>query len=383
MIFLFCVGVVDDLHVAATLEHTYDVRKRVSETATYPRGNPMSRSAAYVAEGKIETREVDPVDPKAGEVQVRVAYVGLCGTDLHIYHGHMDKRVTRPLTFGHEMSGTVEAVGKGVDGWAPGDAVTVMPLKWDGTCAACHAGHHYICQHLTFIGIDSPGALQELWTVPESTLVRLPAGLDLRTAALAEPTAVAVHDVRRSGLQTGDKAVVLGGGPIGLLIACVARDAGAHVMVVELDSGRRALAASLGFATADPAGDVAAAVAEWTGGNGAEVVFEVSGAAPPVALATALAKVRGTIVVVAIHSAPREVNLQQVFWKELTIVGARVYQRSDFERAVDLLAREVIPAGKIITRSVPLEDTADALSQLAKGEAMKVLVDVASTSQEN
>jgi 2-desacetyl-2-hydroxyethyl bacteriochlorophyllide A dehydrogenase len=342
----------------------------------------MSRSAAYIAEGTIETREVEPVEPKDGEVQVRVAYVGLCGTDLHIYHGDMDKRVTTPLIFGHEMSGTIEAVGKGVQGWAPGDSVTVMPLSWDGTCAACHAGYHYICQHLTFIGIDSPGALQELWTVPASTLVRLPAGLDLRTAALAEPTAVAVHDVRRSGLQTGDKAVVLGGGPIGLLIACVARNAGALVMVVELDSGRRELAASLGFETADPAGDVAAEVDEWTGWNGADVVFEVSGAAAPVALVTALAKVRGTIVVVAIHSAPRELNLQQVFWKELTLVGARVYQLSDFERAVDLLAREVIPAGKIITRSVPLEETADALSQLAKGEAMKVLVDVVATSQE-
>jgi 2-desacetyl-2-hydroxyethyl bacteriochlorophyllide A dehydrogenase len=342
----------------------------------------MSRSAAYVAEGKIETHEVEPVKPGDGEVQVRVAFVGLCGTDLHIYHGHMDKRVTRPLIFGHEMSGTVEAVGKGVRGWTPGDAVTVMPLSWDGTCAACQAGFHHICQHLTFIGIDSPGALQELWTVPASTLVRLPAGLDLRTAALAEPTAVAVHDVRRSGLQTGDKAVVLGGGPIGLLIACVGRNAGAQVMVVELDAGRRDLAASLGFETADPAGDVVAEVGEWTGGNGADVVFEVSGAAPPVALVTALAKVRGTIVVVAIHSAPREVNLQQVFWKELTIVGARVYQLSDFERAVDLLAREVIPAAKIITRSVPLEETADALAQLAKGEAMKVLVDVAATSKE-
>jgi (R,R)-butanediol dehydrogenase / meso-butanediol dehydrogenase / diacetyl reductase len=342
----------------------------------------MSRSAAYVAEGKIETREIEPREPKAGEVRVRVAFVGLCGTDLHIFHGHMDKRVTRPLIFGHEMSGTVEAVGTGVEGWALGDAVTVMPLKWDGTCAACHAGYQHICQHLTFIGIDSPGALQELWTVPASTLVRLPAGLDLRTAALAEPTAVAVHDVRRSGLQTGDKAVVLGGGPIGLLIACVAREAGAHVMVVELDAGRRELATSLGFETADPEGDVAVAVAGWTGGNGAEVVFEVSGAAPPVALTTALAKVRGTIVVVAIHSAPREINLQQVFWKELTIVGARVYQRSDFERAVDLLARQVIPAGKIITRSVPLEETAEALSQLAKGGAMKVLVDVAATSEE-
>lgn len=342
----------------------------------------MTRGAAYVGAGHVDVRDVEPTGPGNGEVQVRVAYCGLCGTDLHIFQGHMDGRVQRPLVFGHEMSGEIESVGDGVTGWSRGDKVTVMPLDWDGDCAACHEGHHHICQNLNFIGIDSPGALQELWTVPAGTLVRLPPSLDLRTGALVEPTAVAVHDVRRSGLQAGDRTVVFGGGPIGTLIACVARHAGAEVLLVEIDEGRRELAGSLGFDTLDPtATDFAGQVRGWTGGDGADIVFEVSGAAAAVRLTTTVAKVRGTIVVVAIHAAPREVDLQQVFWKELTLVGARVYQRGDFERAAELLARGVIPGNRLISGTVPLDDTQSALARLAGGAAMKLLVDVAGSAR--
>ncbi|TQS41212.1 zinc-dependent alcohol dehydrogenase [Cryptosporangium phraense] len=333
---------------------------------------------AYEGEGLLRTTPVTAEPPGPGELQVAVAYCGLCGTDLHIAHGNMDARVKTPLVFGHEASGTVAAVGPGVEGWAVGDPLTVMPLLWDGTCAACLAGHQHICQNLTFVGIDSPGALQQRWNVPASIAVPLPADLSLRTAALVEPVAVAVHDVRRSELQVGDRAVVLGGGPIGVLIACVARHAGARVLVAEVDPGRRGLASALGFDVVDPAtDDVPEFVEGWTGGTGADVVFEVSGAAAAARSTTALAKVRGTIVVVAIHAAAREIDLQRVFWRELRLLGARVYQRSDFERAIELLHGGVIPADELITGVVPLDGTPGAMADLSAGRAMKILVDVA------
>ncbi|MGE3192701.1 MAG: zinc-binding dehydrogenase [Microbacteriaceae bacterium] len=334
-------------------------------------------SARYTGDGAVETAQIDATDPGPGQVQVRVAYTGLCGTDLHIVHGAMDARVERPLVFGHEASGEVAAVGSGVEGWAVGDPVTVMPLDWDGTCPACRAGHTHICQHLDFIGIDSPGALQELWNVPARTLVRLPADLALDHAALVEPVAVAVHDVRRSELRAGDKAVVIGGGPIGVLIATVARDQGAEVVVIELDAGRRAQIADLGIQTLDPrATDQVEWVNDWTDDAGADVVFEVSGAAAAVLGATGLAKVRGTVVVVAIHPTPREIDLQRMFWRELRLLGARVYEAEDFATAVELLARGVIPADLLITRIVPLSKTAEAFGDLEAGRAMKILVDV-------
>ena len=332
--------------------------------------------AAYTGNATIEVGEVEPAAPRAGEVAVEVAFTGICGTDLHILHGSMDARVTRPAVIGHEMSGVVGALGEGVQNWEVGDRVTVMPLAWDGTCPACLAGHQHICQNLDFVGIDSPGAMQTTWNVRADLLVALPRELPLDHAALVEPVAVAVHDVRRSGLTAGESVVVLGGGPIGILIALVARDRGAEVLVSEPDPGRRAALADLGLATVDPSvDDIAALVDQRTGGAGADVVFEVSGAPRAVIDATSVAKVRGTVVVVAIHPTPVPVDLKQVFWRELSILGARVYQRTDFERAVELLTSGVIPAASLISRVFPLADAPLAFTELEQGSAIKVLVD--------
>lgn len=334
-------------------------------------------AAEYTGSRTIAVEEREKLELRQGEVRIAVAYVGICGTDLHIYHGDMDSRVTMPATIGHEMSGTIAELGPGVEGWAVGDAVTVMPLSWDGTCPACRAGNEHICQNLDFIGIDSPGALQQYWNVPASTLVKLPSEISLRDAALVEPVAVAVHDVRRSKLGAGDKVVVIGAGPIGVLIATVATAFGAEVVVAEIDGTRRSAAEDMGLVTLDPSTvDQVAWVNEWTGDAGADVVFEVSGAAAAVLGATGLAKVRGTVVVVAIHPTPRPVDLHRVFWRELTILGARVYERRDFERAVELVAEGAIPSQKLITRVVALAEVASAFEALEAGQAMKILVEV-------
>jgi 2-desacetyl-2-hydroxyethyl bacteriochlorophyllide A dehydrogenase len=334
-------------------------------------------TASYVGDHTITVSEGEPEAPAPGHVQIKVAYTGLCGTDLHIVHGNMDARVTTPLVFGHEMSGTIAALGDGVTDWAVGDPVTVMPLDWDGTCPACIEGNQHICQNLNFIGIDSPGSLQGYWNVPAGVLVALPPTLKLDHAALVEPTAVAVHDVRRGNVRPGDKVVIIGGGPIGVLIASVAREFGGEVVVIELDPNRRAQIGALGFETLDPREtNQVEWVNEWTADAGADIVFEVSGAAAAVLAATDLAKVRGTLVVVAIHPVPREINLQRLFWRELTILGARVYQRVDFEKAVKLLDGGVIPADLLISKIVPLAQTQRAFADLEAGRAMKILVDV-------
>src|SRR5436305_793881 len=226
----------------------------------------------------IRVEEREPLAPGPGQVQLAVAYVGLCGTDLHIKHGAMDGRVTIPAVIGHEMSGTVAAAGEGVSRWSPGDQLTVMPLDWCGSCPACAAVHQHICQNLVFVGIDSGGAMQRSWTVPERLLVRLPSGLDLQSGALAEPVAVAVHDVRRGAVARGERVLVAGGGPIGLLIACVAAAEGAEVLVSEPNRHRRSVAARLGFRAVDPSGgDLRATLDQWTGGAGVDAAFEVSG----------------------------------------------------------------------------------------------------------
>jgi len=333
-------------------------------------------AACYVGERTLTVMRQEPRSPGRGEVAIDVAYTGICGTDLHILHGAMDARVKLPAVLGHEMSGTIGAVGDGVDGWSPGDRVTVMPLAWCGSCPACRAGHQHICHNLDFLGIDSPGSMQASWTVSQDVLVALPDSLSLADGALAEPTAVAVHDVNRAGLREGERALVVGGGPIGLLIASVASARGAEVLVLELSEPRRAFANELGLRSIDPtAGDLEEVVADWTDGAGADVAFEVSGAVAGIETAIQSLAVRGRLVVVAIHSTPAPVNLFRVFWRELTLIGARVYERADFEAAVGLLASGAVPAARMITRIDPLDEVDAAFAELESGRAMKMLID--------
>lgn len=317
-----------------------------------------------------------PVSPGPGQVQIRVSHCGICGTDLHVFHGKMDHRVTLPQVIGHEMSGVIEAVGSGVSGYAPGDRVTVRPLDPCGSCPACKAGHGHICQKLKFIGIDAPGALQGLWTVPAHTLHRLPANLSLEQGALIEPLAVACHDVRMGDVQAGEYVVVQGGGPIGTLIALVAGTAGGRIVISEVNPFRIGLAKELGIETVNPREtNLEHFVNEQTDGAGADVVFEVSGAVAGAEMMTRLPRTRGRIVMVAIFAEPPKVDLFRFFWRELKLVGARVYEAQDFEKAIALAASGRLPLDKIVTTRLPLEDITSGFRQMESGgDVMKVLV---------
>lgn len=335
------------------------------------------KAAFYEGNEQIRIGECMPVAPGAGEVQIRVSHCGICGTDLHVFHGAMDHRVTKPAVIGHEMSGVIETVGAGVSGWAAGDRVTVRPLDACGACPACEAGNSHICMKLKFIGIDRPGAMQKLWTVPAKTLHRLPDSLSLKAGALIEPIAVACHDVRLGEVAAGEFVVVLGGGPIGALVALVARHKDARVLVSEMNPFRINMLRELGFEVVNPAEtDLVALVEEKTGGAGADVVFEVTSSKAGAEMMTKLPRVRGRIVVVAIFSKPIEVDLFKFFWRELSLRGARVYEAQDFEEAIQLAASGALPLDKIITNVAPLDQLEWGLRQLEKGgEVMKVLIE--------
>lgn len=334
-------------------------------------------AAQYTPGQGVTVVEASPVPPGPGQVQIAVAFNGICGTDLHIVHGAMDERVGTAAVIGHEMSGHVVAGGEGTEGWQPGTPVTVMPLLWCGECPTCLAGHHHICDKLTFVGIDSPGALQQLWTVPQEILVALPQDLPLRSAALVEPVAVAHHDIERGRVAAGENVVVVGGGPVGVLIAIVAAHRGANVRVVEVDAFRRGVIEDLGLATIDPvAEDVSAVVDAFTGGAGADVSFEVSGSQGGLTTSLSVLRPRGRLVAVGIHPQLREIDVKRIFWKELEILGARVYERSDYDGAIDLIATGVIPVEALISEVVPLTQAPEAFEALARGgSVMKVLVD--------
>ena len=317
-----------------------------------------------------------PVPPAAGQVQIRVTFCGICGTDLHLFHGAMAQRLTLPHVMGHEMSGTIAAIGTDVAGYQPGDRVTVRPLDPCGRCPACAASHGHICHNLKFIGIDTPGALQGLWTVPAHTLHRLPESLSLRQGAMVEPIAVACHDVRMGEVREGEFVAVIGGGPIGMLIALVAPARGARLLMAEVNPFRIQLARELGIDAVNPADtDLVSLVNQRTGGAGADVVFEVSGSAAGAEMMTKLPRTRGRIVVVAIFADPPKVDLFRFFWRELKLAGARVYEAEDFDLAIQLAAGGKLPLDKLITDVVPLDRLEDGMRQMERGgDVMKILV---------
>jgi len=334
------------------------------------------RAAFYEGHETIRIGPCEPVAPSPQTVQIKVSHCGICGTDLHLFRGEMDHRVRIPQVIGHEMSGTVTAIGLGVTGFSLGDRVTAMPLDPCNHCPACTAGHSHICQNLKFLGIDAPGALQSYWTVPAHTLHRLPPALSLAHGAMIEPLAVACHDVRLGEVKAGDYVVVFGSGPIGTLVALVARNQGARVLVSEINPFRLELARDLGLEVINPREqDVLKVVTHQTGGAGADVVFEVTGSSAGAEHMTQLPRTRGRIVIVGIFSQPAKVDLFRFFWRELRLCGARVYEHQDFEKAIQMAAEGSMPLNRLISETYGLDQVESGIRQLeGGGPVMKILI---------
>jgi (R,R)-butanediol dehydrogenase/meso-butanediol dehydrogenase/diacetyl reductase len=305
-----------------------------------------------------------------GRALIDVGFAGICGTDLHICEG-VHPRAKPPLVLGHEFAGRL---AEPVDGLAKGTLVTVEPLLWCGSCVACRRGARHVCDRLRMIGIDEPGGLAEQVSLPSDLLVPLPSGMDLRLAAFVEPLAVAVHAVRRSRLQLGEVVTVVGAGPIGLAVALCARLAGAgEVLVMEPASVRREQARSLGFTVVDPAELVAHRTA---GEVTCQVLFDTAGAPPVAAAFTGWVDVGARIVLVGVYGTPAPVDLQSLTFREIEVIGTRVYQRADLQVAVRMIAEGRLDPEPLLTRTLPLSRAAESIDLLRTGQEIKVLVEV-------
>src|SRR5437867_7701067 len=334
------------------------------------------RASFYDGPGRFATGSVPVPAPTRGEALLRVRRVGICGTDLHIFQGHLDNRVPRGGIIGHEtFAEVVEApAGSGV---RPRDRVVVEPLAFCGTCRACRMGAAYICYQLKVLGVDLPGGMQEYWAVSADRLLHVPDALPDDHAALIEPLAVATHDVRRAGVKPGDAVLVFGGGPIGTLIAMVCRERGARVAVAEVNRFRLEMLQTLHLPTVGPDADVVKFANDWTGGIGVDVAFEVTGHPAAVRAVTDVVRVWGTVSIVAIHAEPMPVNLYQMFARELHMHGSRLYAREDWEEAIRLAATGAVNLGPLVSRRIPLERINEGMEEALKGGAvMKVLVEL-------
>ncbi len=329
------------------------------------------KAALWVGPEQVEFREVDRPAPGPGEALLRVAYGGICGTDIMIYLGK-HPRAKAPLAMCHEFSATVVAA----DGLAPGTPVTVNPLLTCGTCYACRSGIPHVCATLGLVGIDRDGGFAEYVAVPRNTVRPLPATVPLKEAALIEPLAVAMHAVRVSDLRVGDATAVLGAGPVGIMVAQVARLAGARrVFVSERSPRRLAIARELGFEVIDiTQQDTVETILSATGGEGLPVVFESAGVQPTITDAGKLVRPGGQILQVGMPKTPPTVDLTALEFREIRITPIRVYREEDFDLAIAIA--DQVDLVTPVTHVLPLEKLDEAMELAHEAlDACKILLD--------
>jgi len=334
------------------------------------------RASLWMGPEKVEFREIDRPTPAEGESLVKVAYAGICGTDIMIYLGK-HPRAAAPLVASHEFSGVVvDANGGPVPEGTP---VAINPLLTCGHCYACRTGTPHVCATLKLVGIDSDGGFAEYATVPWHTLYPVPESLPLVQAALIEPLAVAVHAVRASRLKVGDVTAVLGAGPVGILTAQVARLSGARkVIVSEMSPKRLEIAKGLGFEVIDvKEADTVEAVLAATDGDGVPVVFETAGVQPTIRDAGLVARIGGQILQVGMPKTPPTVDITTLLFKEVEMTPIRVYRaEEDFQTAVDIAAAGSLDLETPATHILPLERLAEAMELMHEAaEACKILID--------
>ncbi len=310
--------------------------------------------------------------PGPGEVRIRPAAVGICGTDVHILDGTFASRP--PMTLGHEVAGFVDAVGVGVRNTREGDLITVEPHRYCGVCRYCRLGREHLCLNKEAYGVHLDGGMAECQVIPERIAYRLPDGMDPKVGALAEPLSCVVHAMDRLHATSGTSVVIFGAGPAGLILVTLCRLAGlVPIVVVEPDAARRAAAIAFGaHGTVDPSTDSWVEDAQsLVGGAGFDSVIEAVGSPRVLESAIPLAARGGTVLVfgVANPDATAVIKPQEVFAKELTILGT-VINPYTHHRAVELLPG--LGLDRLGIRSFPLDAHAEAFEAHHKRVAGKV-----------
>jgi (R,R)-butanediol dehydrogenase/meso-butanediol dehydrogenase/diacetyl reductase len=332
--------------------------------------------AAVAGTGRnVHVVDIERPAPMVGEVLVDVACCGVCGSDLHMLSAGL---VSAGHVLGHEFTGVVAALGRGVTGWTEGDRVAVLPALACGQCYTCRAGRPNLCEEQGIDvgpGIGRPGGYAESVAVPAGMLRHLPDTVSDAHGALAEPLAVAVHAIRVSAAEPDEPVCVLGAGPIGVLtVAALVAGGYRRIAVVEPGPGRRAAVERRGVPALAP--DDALAGLPQLLGDRPTVVIDSTGHPSGAPLALRMLAPAGRLTVVGLADDPAPLDLSLLAFKEITIRGALVYDEQDFASALAHLAAGSIPCDQIITAVAPLADAPSLISGLQAGatEQVKVLL---------
>ena len=346
------------------------------------------RAAVYHGPMDIRIEDLPEPDPAPGEVKIKVAHNGVCGSDLHEYFAqptftpvdpHALTGAQIPVVLGHEFAGTVVDVGDGVDGFSDGQPVAIRPNYFCGQCPACRRGLTNICRQLAFHGLSGPGGGLSEYTVVGTGMVHGLGDVAMDLGAIVEPMAVSLHAVARSGLQPGDTAIIAGAGPIGIGLWFALKAQGiTDVIVSEPSAERRAAMAALGAPQIiDPREtDLVQTAMELSGGIGAHTAFDAAGASGAIAGSIGALAARGNVVVVGIHELDLSgFNPTSLLLQETEIIGSIIYDDADFQAVIAAMDDGLYSTEGWVEHA-PLDELLGVFDALRAGERTKVVIDL-------
>ncbi len=332
------------------------------------------------APGNIEFREVETPVPKAGEILVRIVRIGVCGSDIHVWHGK-HPFTSYPVTQGHEVSGEVAAIGKDVEGFAVGQKVTIQPQVFCGTCYPCRHGKYNLCESLKVMGFQTTGVASEYFACDASKVTPLPPEMSFDEGAMIEPLAVAVHAVRKFSDMQGKRVAVLGAGPIGILVAQAAKGMGAErTLITDISDLRLEKARTCGvdFCVNTGKTDFGAAMVSAFGPDKADVIYDCAGNNVTMGQAIRYARKGSTIILVAVFADMASVDLAVLNDHELDLNTTMMYRDEDYREAIELVRTEKVNLKPLISKHFAFLDYAEAYRYIDanRESTMKVLIDV-------
>ncbi|NLJ70515.1 MAG: alcohol dehydrogenase catalytic domain-containing protein [Clostridiaceae bacterium] len=337
------------------------------------------RQITLINPEKFEMKNVEVPEPEFNEIQIKVKYIGICGSDIHAYFGK-HPFISCPITLGHEFVGTISKLGKNVEGFKIGDIVTAMPQIYCGECEPCKEGRYNICDKLLVIGCQSVGASSDYFTFDASIAKKFPADFDFKTAVMAEPVAVGVHAVSLIDSLDSKNVVVLGSGTIGNVTAQAAIAQGAkNVLITDISDEKLEIAKKCGiqYCVNTLKEDLAEQI-NYYFGEKADVFIECVGIGATINQAIKLSKKGRDIIVLGVFEDNADIEMGLVQDKELRLIGSLMYIEKDFDLAIKYLVDGTINTEPMITDVLPFEDYEKAFSNKAKQSDinMKTLIKV-------
>ena len=340
----------------------------------------MTRPKKGGKDAEIIFRDIEIPEPGEGEVLVKIKRIGVCGSDIHVYHGQ-HSGTSYPVTQGHEVSGVVAKLGAGVENLQVGEKVTIEPQVTCGKCHPCRHGKYNLCESLKVMGFQTTGAASEYFLVPKKNVTPLPDSLSYADGAMIEPLAVTVHAAKRFDELAGANVAVLGAGPIGILLAQTCKALGAKsVMITDVSDYRLEIAEKCGvdFAVNTRERDFGEAMMAAFGPDKADVIYDCAGNDVTMGQAIKYARKGSKIVLVAVFAKPATIDLFTLNDHELDLDTSMMYRHEDYVEAIRLASEGKVLLAPLQTRHFAFNDYLSAYKYIDENRetTMKVLIDV-------